>query len=70
MGHCDRGFDFDGSLDDIIRMARDFGEKMKGMAPEMDPIFSPATAIATTPTSIHPPMSTRLETVAWSSSSP
>jgi HSP20 family molecular chaperone IbpA len=39
MGHCDRGFDFDGSLDDIIRMARDFGEKIKGMAPEMDPIF-------------------------------
>lgn len=39
MGHYDRGFDFGGSLDDFIRMAREFGEKMKGMAPDMGPIF-------------------------------
>jgi HSP20 family protein len=34
-----RGFDFGGSLDDFVQMARDFGEKMKGMAPDMGPIF-------------------------------
>ncbi len=39
MGHYDRGFDFGGNLDDFVRMAREFGEKMKGMAPDMGPIF-------------------------------
>jgi len=39
MGHYDRGFDFGGSLDEFIQMAREFGEKMKNMAPEMDPLF-------------------------------
>jgi HSP20 family protein len=33
------GFNFGGSLDDIMRMAREFGEKFKEMAPEMGPIF-------------------------------
>ena len=39
MGHFDKGFDFGGSLEDFIQMARDFGEKMKSMAPDMEPIF-------------------------------
>lgn len=39
MGSFNRGFDFGGSLDDIIQMARDFGEKMKDMAPDMGPAF-------------------------------
>lgn len=39
MGNFDKGFDFGGSLDDFVRMARDFGEKMKDMAPDMGPIF-------------------------------
>jgi HSP20 family protein len=39
MSHFDKGFEFGGSLDDIIRMAREFGEKMKGMAPDMGPMF-------------------------------
>jgi HSP20 family protein len=34
-----RGFDFGGSLDDIIQAAREFGEKMKEMGPEMRPFF-------------------------------
>jgi HSP20 family molecular chaperone IbpA len=29
MSHCNRGFEFGGSLDDIIGAAREFGEKMK-----------------------------------------
>lgn len=39
MGSYNTGFDFGGSLDDFVRMARDFGEKMKDMAPDMGPIF-------------------------------
>jgi HSP20 family protein len=39
MSHIDKdfGFDFGGSLDDIIHAARAFGEKMKDMAPDMAP---------------------------------
>jgi HSP20 family protein len=36
MGNFNKGFDFGGSFEDIIQAARDFGEKMKEMAPEMD----------------------------------
>jgi HSP20 family molecular chaperone IbpA len=39
MGNYYKGFDFGGSLDDFMQMARDFGEKMKDMAPDMGPIF-------------------------------
>jgi len=39
MGPFNTGFDFGGSFEDFIQMARDFGEKMKGMAPDMGPIF-------------------------------
>lgn len=38
MGHDFKGFDF-GSMDDIVRAAREFGERMKEMAPEMGPVF-------------------------------
>jgi len=34
-----KGFDFGGSFDDIIQMARDFGEKMKDMGPDVAPFF-------------------------------
>jgi HSP20 family protein len=34
-----KGFDFGGSFEDIIQMAKDFGEKMKDMGPEMTPFF-------------------------------
>jgi HSP20 family protein len=34
-----KGFNFGGSFDDILRMAREFGEKFKDMAPDMGPIF-------------------------------
>ena len=37
MGTFNKGFDFNGSFDDIIQAARDFGEKLKEMAPEMAP---------------------------------
>jgi HSP20 family protein len=39
MGNFYKGFDFGGSLDDFVRMAREFGEKMKEAAPDMGPIF-------------------------------
>jgi len=39
MGIRFNGQDLGGSLDDFINMAREFGEKMKEMAPEMGPIF-------------------------------
>jgi HSP20 family protein len=39
MGTQFKGFDFGGSFDDIIQMAREFGEKLKDMGPEMAPFF-------------------------------
>lgn len=39
MGIRFNGMDFGGSFDDIIQAAREFGEKMKEMAPEMNDIF-------------------------------
>jgi HSP20 family protein len=39
MGNRFNGFEFGGSFDDIIQMAREFGEKMKEMGPEMAPFF-------------------------------
>jgi HSP20 family protein len=39
LDNFNKGFDFGGSFDDIIRVAREFGEKMRTMAPEMGPIF-------------------------------
>jgi HSP20 family molecular chaperone IbpA len=39
MDSFNKGFDFGGSFDDIIRVAREFGEKMRTMAPDMGPIF-------------------------------
>lgn len=39
MAHYDRGFDFGGTLDEFIQMAREFGEKMKNMAPDMEPFY-------------------------------
>jgi HSP20 family protein len=37
MVNFNKGVDFGSSLDDIIQAAREFGEKMKGMGPEMGP---------------------------------
>jgi len=39
MGNFDKNFDFGASLDDIIHVAREFGEKMKEMGPDMAPWF-------------------------------
>jgi HSP20 family protein len=39
MGIYDRNFDFGASLDDIVHAAREFGEKMKEMGPDMAPWF-------------------------------
>ena len=39
MDNFNRNFNFGGSLDDIVRMAREFGEKFKEMAPDMGPAF-------------------------------
>jgi len=36
-----KGFDFGGSIDDIINMAREFGEKMKDMSPGMSFFVDP-----------------------------
>ncbi len=41
MSHFYKGCDF-GSLDDIVRAAREFGERMKEMAPDMGPFFEGA----------------------------
>jgi HSP20 family molecular chaperone IbpA len=39
MDNFNRNFNFGGSMDDIIRAAREFGEKFKEMAPDLGPIF-------------------------------
>jgi HSP20 family protein len=40
MDNFHKDFNFGGGLDDIVRMAREFGEKFKEMAPDMGPIFA------------------------------
>lgn len=42
MSHFDRGFEFGGSFDDIIHAARDFGEKIKEMGPEIGNFWADA----------------------------
>jgi HSP20 family protein len=39
MDGFNKGFDFGGPFDDFIKVAREFGEKMRDMAPDMGPIF-------------------------------
>ena len=39
MDNFSKGFDFGGPFDDFLKVAREFGERMKNMAPDMGPIF-------------------------------